>query len=294
VLVYRSRYAYKTSLVWFDRNGHELGTAGLPGYGWPKLSPNEERLAVLYDSTGSGQPTLWVHDLKRNIGTQLNRQGFDAAHAWSPDGQQIVYSSQRPESGIYLRPRYSSDEELKLVESKAHMLVNDWSPDGRYLFYMNFEKGTPEIWRYDFTRRATEMFASGAEAQVSPDGKWVAHLGFTGVGALHVASMSNPSLRIQVSSGSAAQVQWRGDSKELFYIAPDKKLMAVPINIKGDMLEAGEPRALFQTRISEARLTLFQFAASKDGKRFLIHSLPREDAAAPLNLLVNWQEELKK
>ena len=294
VLVYRSRYAYKTALVWFDRKGQELGTLGLPGYGWPKLAGNEERLAVLYDGAGAGQPNLWMHDLRRNIGTQLNRQGFDTAHTWSPDGEQIAYSSQRPGSGIYLRRRYSSDEEEKLVEGKAHVLVNDWSPDGRYLFYMNFEKAVPEIWRYDFTSRSAEMFTSGAEAQVSPDGKWVAHLGFTGVGALHVASMTNPKMRIQISKGAAAQAQWRGDSKELFYMAPDKKLMAASINQNGDSLEVGEPRELFQTRIIESRLTLFQWAASEDGQRFLIHSLPREDAAAPLTLVVNWQEELKK
>jgi hypothetical protein len=36
---------------------------------------------------------------------------------------------------------------------------------------------------------------------------------------------------------------------------------------------------------------LFQYAVTPDGQRFLINSLPREDAAAPLTLLSNWQAQ---
>jgi hypothetical protein len=39
-------------------------------------------------------------------------------------------------------------------------------------------------------------------------------------------------------------------------------------------------------------LVLFQYDVTDDGQRFLINSLPREDAATPLTLLVNWTGEL--
>ena len=33
---------------------------------------------------------------------------------------------------------------------------------------------------------------------------------------------------------------------------------------------------------------LFQYNVTKDGERFLINSLPREDAAVPLTVTFNW------
>ncbi len=69
--------------------------------------------------------------------------------------------------------------------------------------------------------------------------------------------------------------------------------MAVSVKA-GATLEAGTPTPLFRTRIHGARLALFQYSVSSDGKRFLINSLPREDAAAPLTLLTDWTSQSKK
>ena len=82
----------------------------------------------------------------------------------------------------------------------------------------------------------------------------------------------------------------RGDGTEIFYIAPDKKLMAVQLAMKNGTLEPGPPKALFQTRIVRPSFVLFQYDVTADGQRFLINSLPREDAAAPLTLLSNWTQ----
>lgn len=38
---------------------------------------------------------------------------------------------------------------------------------------------------------------------------------------------------------------WRADGKELSYLAPDNKIMAVEVTT-GTAFEAGEPRVLFQ------------------------------------------------
>ena len=95
--------------------------------------------------------------------------------------------------------------------------------------------------------------------------------------------------RIQVA-GAGAQIRWRGDMTELYYVAPDKKLMSVPLMKRNGTLEPGNPFELFQTRIVETNLVLFQYDVSLDGEEFLINSLPRADAAAPLSLIVNWEE----
>ena len=70
--------------------------------------------------------------------------------------------------------------------------------------------------------------------------------------------------------------------------------MSVPLTQRDGMLEPGHAVALFQTRIVQPRLVLFQYDVSRDGQRFLINSLPHEDAAAPLTLLLNWPQYLDR
>ena len=100
--------------------------------------------------------------------------------------------------------------------------------------------------------------------------------------------------RIQISNGTAGQPRWRADGKEIFYIAPDKKLMAVALATNNGTLEPGPPKPLFQTRIVRASFVLFQYDVTADGQRFLINSLPRDDSAAPLTLLTNWTQAENK
>jgi eukaryotic-like serine/threonine-protein kinase len=102
---------------------------------------------------------------------------------------------------------------------------------------------------------------------------------------LHTQPSAVTSQRPWLPWGLAAQVRWRGDGKEIFYISPDKKLMAVSIDSSQGKLVAGIPHVLFQTRIVSARFVVFQYAVSADGNSFLINSLPSV-GATPLTVLM--------
>lgn len=290
ILVFQSRLAYNSRLVWYDRSGRELGTVGRPGFSAPALSPDGKRVAVSFDSTGSGAPDLWVHDLQRNISTQLTSGGTVTALAWSGDGRWLAYSAQRDLDGIYRRSADGSGQEEVLLQSPAHLLVNDYSSAGDRLVYMDFAGGRTALQSYDFETRISESRGFGAEAALSPDGQWIAYLGPPAY-ALQVAPVAHDGGRLQVSNRFGAQARWRGDGKEIFYVNPDKQMMAVPVSMSDGALELGSLVPLFQTRIVQARLALFQYDVTADGQRFLINSLPREDAAAPLTLMVNWMGE---
>jgi eukaryotic-like serine/threonine-protein kinase len=294
MLLYQSRVSYNSQLVWYDRSGRELGSVGSPGHSAPALSPDGRYIAAAYDRTGSGQENLWVLDLHRNIQTQVTAQGTDTAHSWSADGRWLAYSSIRDVNGLYRRPADGSGQEETLLESPAHLLMNDYSRDGRRLLYMDFARGIPEIRRYDLETRESVAIASGAEGSYSPDGRWLVYLGLPAGSPFVMPAAGSGGGRVQISGGAGAQARWRGDGREIFYIAPDKKVMAVPIAVRNGLLEPGQPEALFQTRIVQARLALFQYDVTSDGQRFLVNSLPREDAAAPLTLLANWMEELRR
>jgi eukaryotic-like serine/threonine-protein kinase len=292
VLVYQSRLNYTTRLVWYDRSGKELDPVGPPNLWAPAISPDGRRVAAALDHSGSGQQNIWVHDLERGITTQVTREGTDSAHDWSPDGRFLVYSSLRGTNGLFRRPADGSGTEERLVESPAHLLLNHHSGDGR-LLYMDFSEGLPQIREYDVASRRIVPIAAGAEASYSPDGRWIAYVGPPG--ALFIARAGEGlSGRVQVSAGFGAQARWRGDSQELYFIAPDKKMMAVSLTVRNGMAEAAAPVPLFQTRIVQSRLVLFQYDVAPDGETFLVNSLPREDSAAPLTILANWTADLHR
>ena len=293
VLVFQSRRAYNSRLVWFDRSGRELDTVGEPGFWAPALSPDGKRVAVSFDSAGSGEPDLWVHDLQRSVSTQLTTDGAVNALAWSGDGAWLAYSARRSVEGIYRRPADGSGQEETLMESPAHLLVNHYSRDGRRLLYMDFASGGTELRSYDLQTKQSGTFGPGAEAAFSPDGRWITYIGLPSM-ALLVEPSTGEGPPLRVSSGADSQARWRADGKELFYIGADRKMMSVPVTLRDDVLELGTPAPLFQTRIVQAQLVLFQYDVAADGQRFLINSLPRDDAAAPLTLLANWTSQLNR
>jgi eukaryotic-like serine/threonine-protein kinase len=288
ILVFQSRLVYNSQLVSYDRSGRELGVIGEPGFWSPQLSPDGRYVAVGHDRDGTGEWSTTIFDRGRGIALSLPRIGSDKAHAWSPDGLWIYYSAFRERNGIYRRRADGSGtEETLLEESTAFLLVNSHSPTAPRLLYMDFSNGTGALRELSVDTRKTREVVWGAEGIYSPDGEWIAYvdLGLQSLAITHV----DRGGRIHVAGGGA-QIRWRGDMTELYYIAPDKKLMCVPLTKRDGTIEPGNPFALFQTRIVEPTLVLFQYDVNPDGEEFLINSLPRADAPAALSLIVNWEE----
>ena len=103
-----------------------------------------------------------------------------------------------------------------------------------------------------------------------------------------VQPFPEPIGKWQVSTGGGAQPRLRADGKELYFIAPDKSLMAVAITGRGSTFEAGTPVRLFSTHIKDASLPFkAQYAVSRDG-RFLINETV-EKSTTPITLILNWK-----
>ena len=84
--------------------------------------------------------------------------------------------------------------------------------------------------------------------------------------------------------------------KELFYLAPDRKLMAVDVRATTQGFDRGTPQALFESRaallLSSASTA---FSPSADGKRFL--TLAPQGALGetpPLTVVVNWLSAVRR
>jgi hypothetical protein len=98
----------------------------------------------------------------------------------------------------------------------------------------------------------------------------------------------------QVSKGGGQGPQWRRDGSELFYLAPDKKLIAVAVKT-GPSFAAGAAHALIDTRITSwesSNNVGAHYAVSADGQRFLVNTA--SDTIQPITLAVNWLAALNK
>ena len=109
---------------------------------------------------------------------------------------------------------------------------------------------------------------------------------------VYVQPFERPGHKVRVSTDGGGDPKWRGDGKELFYVAPDRTLMAVKIQ-EGSQLAVSLPEPLFQLAM-EYQPVLDNYGPSRDGQRFLV-KLPVERVTnVPIHVVLNWQEELKQ
>lgn len=126
------------------------------------------------------------------------------------------------------------------------------------------------------------------QAGFSPDGRWVAYTSNESKRyEVYVQPFPAGSGRWQISTEGGAQPQWSRSGRELFYLAPDRKLMAVPIR-SGAGFEPGSPRALFQTEVTGLVDARNHYVVAADGERFLVNTVVEEPPSAPINVVVNW------
>jgi eukaryotic-like serine/threonine-protein kinase len=327
VLVYRSAVGSNTQLTWFDRSGKELGRIGEPaGYLSPKLSPDGKRVAV-QRTTGFGTPgDIWVYDLARNTQTRLT---FDPAHdsnpLWSPDGSRIAFASTRGNSfGLYQKNSDGTGDDDLLLKAGSSVLLEDWSLDGRFLVYTSTEGRGRDVSYLPLAGSPAGQVAGDPStssgqvgkpvaffkpvpflktpflerhAQLSPDGRWMAYISNESeTYQVYVQSFPSGGGKWQVSMNGGVQPRWRHDGKELFYIAPDGKLMSVTVKA-GTTFEAGTPEPLFQTRIYGLAPSVYysqQYDVTPDAQRFLLNVDAADVIAAPLTVVLDWTAAVQK
>jgi hypothetical protein len=187
-----------------------------------------------------------------------------------------------------------------LVESNDFKLPADWTPDGGLLLYMNFAGGKgPRLWihqtapeKKDYPLLRTNF--SEEQARFSPDGRWLAYQSEeTGKAEIFVVPFASLSSKWQVSTAGGEQVMWRRDGKELFYVAPDRKLMAVAVDTAGVTSKAALLRELFATLVTSVHHTFRQYDVAPDGQKFIINTV-FEQSVEPITVYANWERELKR
>ena len=305
LVAYRvSAGAGETRYRWYDRSGNALGYVGEPNLvgATPALSPDQEEIA--FPRRDEGNSDVWLLDIERGVRRRfVAHPALDSHPLWSPTGRQIVFQRFQNGAGdLYLKSTDSDRAEEFLFGNSRGNIPTDWSRDGKYVLYKQ-GSGTGasgwDIWALPMTgeRKPFPVAQTPFEerdGQFSPDAKWVAyHSDESGQFEVYVQPFPS-GRREQVSTAGGAQVHWRSDGKELFYVALDGSLMAVPIQLDSVKMTVrpGVPVRLFATRLAGGVLQAVsrqQYTPSLDGSRFLMHTVSGEPQSAPITVILNWR-----
>jgi eukaryotic-like serine/threonine-protein kinase len=329
VLAYQTatgEFSLSTQLTWFDRGGKIQGKLGEPSqYNTVSISPDGTRAALsIGDREASAsvrRPVydLWVHDLARGNASKLaGEPGSEWMATWSPDGKRIIYSlgpANGPDNLYQIAADGSAAPEL-LLQSYEDKTPQDWSRDGRFLIYTVTPKAASasrnapaDLWVLPLSPGNSgsnkpepywkTKFSEG-QPQFSPDGRFVAYRSDeSGRDEIYVRPFPNAaSGKWMVSTTGGTSPLWRADGKEMFYLAPGSKAMAVEVSTT-PTFSARIPKALFDAPVWErggVARNVRRWAVAADGKKFLINATSNAASgnATPINVILNWQALLKR
>ncbi|HUR20884.1 MAG TPA: protein kinase [Vicinamibacterales bacterium] len=290
-------------LVWLDRQGVERGTVGPPNdYVEARLSPDGRALAAAVRDRRLGTSDVIVHELDRDLTRPLTSdRGTENGPIWSPDSKSIVFAADRHgPPNLHLRSADGNGTEREVVPPVSGPLAaGSFTRDGRSLVFLQPNPGT----NYDIMLAPIDKSAApvavvatkGREnsPRLSPDGRWLAYTSNeSGRSQVYVQSWPEGLGRRQVSRDGGTSVRWRGDSKELFFIAGGaafNQLMAMPVIAPGDTIEPATPQLLFV-----ARGDLSGYDVTKDGQKFLVISPDRVAERGTLSVIAHWAGLLRK
>jgi eukaryotic-like serine/threonine-protein kinase len=289
-------------LVWYDRKGNESAAATKPDvYINVELAPDGKTVALDKTDEESANADIFTYDIQRDAMRRLTfNPAIDAMPIWSPDGTRILFASSRNRKFDLFIKNADGGQEEKLLDfdnsERADKYPYAWSRDGKYILYT---RGT-ELWVVSLPELKARPFLvpSGIirNSQFSPDGKWVAYASNeSGKFEIYVTTFPQAQGKWQVSSAGGTQPRWRGDTKELFYLAPDGKIMAVPVTA-GATFDVGRPTSLFQAHAREFFATSEQvgYDVTNDGQKFLINTQVKNTDTQPMSVILNWDAQLTK
>ena len=304
VLVFQGAGEPKFPVMFFDRNGKELGPAPLSGLLEElRVSPDGSSVAVTVNEGPTAD--VYVYDLKTGARTRLTFGERVLSVAWSPDGSRVVYSASKPgsdQSELYVRHADGSGQRELLLSSGFADEPKDWTRDGRYVTFDRGALGSRSVWILPLfgDRKPFPLFRKADLdnnfGTVSPDGKWITYGSReSGKNEIYVTSFPDAAGKWQISVGERGGgiARWRADGKELYFIAEDGNVTAASIDQTGGGLRVSGLHPLFRDPFANGRIHGIFDIADKDGKRF-IGSVAPDTSSLPLNVVTNWSAVVKK
>lgn len=281
-------------LAWFDRSGRNVQNVGDPA-GYLTLSISRDGQRVLFDRIEPKRGTLdlWMLDRARGTETRLT-SGSDTSCCvvWSADGKSLFYSSVQGSNPRIYRRELASGREEPMLPIAGFESSQDVTADGRLLLFAERNRGAFNLRTLALSggaggavTRLTDSPFNQPSARFSPTGRHVLFLSDeSGSMEAYVAPIDAMGEKTRISSGGALSIRWSRDSGEIFYLAADRRLFAVPVRMEPS-LTIGTPAALFTL---PERAMWDEFEVTPDGKNFLAIVPEQAGGEQPLRVVLDF------
>ena len=294
-------------LVWVDKEGNqELVSEHVRNYTpLPSLSRDGRRVAVSIGNTMGSD--IWILDIGRDVFTRLTFEGnFNLRPQWSPDGTRVFFPSNRATGrhfDIFSKLSDGSADAEQLTEN-LYRIVTSVSSDGDVLIFRqqgdagSLDRDVGMLRLDDGSEPVLILDSDFAEhsGQLSPDDRWLAYVSDeSGEEEVYLRRFPDLRGRRQVSVAGGNEPKWSTDGRELFY-RNGASMMSVSISARGEELEAGRPKFLFEGPYAAGNYGGNpgpNYDVAPDG-RFLMILPDSARNPATLHLVLNWAEELKR
>jgi eukaryotic-like serine/threonine-protein kinase len=285
-----------TRLMVHDGRGRELYPLTSAGYfRSPRFSPDGRRVAAEKVGGDDSNADLYLFEIEHGGVSRLTSSPApDIRPVWSPDGEKIVFSSKRGAFYELFTRRVdttASDEPLATVPGDK--LVEDWSPDGRYL---SGSVGRTALWIFPLASKEkpwmvrSDSATDDWQSEFSPDGKWFAYTSReSGASEVYVEPFPATGSRWQLSTAGGSEPHWRG-GRELLYLGPNGMVFSVTLTPGG--WEGAPAQPLFRITIPDP-IGNRDYAVSPDGSRIVVNTFIADPVLPPIDVVVNWPTLIK-
>lgn len=266
--------------------------AGRKNYFRPAPSPNKPESAVLIDD-GDGAD-IWIVQHDRDDAVRLTDAGDNNHPVWSPDGSKLAFSAQHDSKWtVYVKSLNPAGEARELTRIGKPHWPTSWSPDGKSLLFVQDEPdSSSDVWllrpgKEMSTEPVLHTSADEAQAQFSPDGRWIAYVSnANGSDEVYVRSFPGTAEAYRVSDGGGMWPAWhpRGDA---IYYRQGESIMAASVQANNDSLTVSSQGPVLPVLSRDGH-----FAYSSRNDRFLFVAERDQYVTDNLHIVLNWFEEL--
>jgi serine/threonine-protein kinase len=287
------------TLVWTSRDG---SVSPLPlavaNYEHPRLSPDGRSIVV--DKEADADRNLWLYDIARDTLSKFTLTSPSNWSVWS-DSRTIIYASNRAATqyDIFSKAADGSDAERPVLSRPLTQIPRAAAvADDVLIFEETYADRPNALWRMPLRQAGDPrpLFESADGEMMptlSPDGRWIAYVSpRSGRTEIYVRSSTGTGRTWQISNEGGLEPVWSRNGREIFYRANDT-MMVVDVT-QSPTMSFGKPRALFAGSFMFGRTEGQQFDVSPDGQRFLMLKPQQPLAATPLNVRVNWFDDLRQ
>ena len=285
----------ESHIISLDRQGRRLGTFDISGAIWGFVpSPDETRIAFERWDPETNSVNVWLGELATGLSTRFTFDDWwTGVPLWLPDGDRILTTDFTDNYSI----KGVLDGEIEKVSHGrlAGGWPSDWSLDGRHVVFEESNPNTQfDVWVLPLSGEGQSIPYLNTpfnerSARLSRDSRWLAYLSDeSGKYEIYVQSFPEPGKKLRVSTSGGAQPMWSKDGRELYYLSPDRKLMAASIQISSSSLEILDRQVLFGAPQVIDETNRRQYAVLDNGERFIFNT-PLENNPRSITVIKNWK-----